>query len=152
MKNTTLRALDRETPGALRTLHGIFRFDFEKPFSAVRVCGPFTLRRVRDALAEKRVSSDTGENEIALILKPAPERYHETPLRLVRLMDDCEVVADEAYFVDALKEVPEELRAMREAEGERGEIPRAKVPPRAFTTPGARGEFVNIEDDEELPF
>lgn len=90
MKNTTLRALENETPGALRALHGIFRFDFERPFSAVRVCGPFTLRKIRDALTEKRASFDTGENEIALILKPAPERYHETPLRLVRLMDDCE--------------------------------------------------------------
>lgn len=90
MKNTTLRAIDREAPGALRTLHGVFRFDYEKPFSAVRICGPFTLRKIRDALTEKKSPIDTGENEIALILKPAPDRFREAPLRLVRLIDDCE--------------------------------------------------------------
>lgn len=66
-----------------------------------------------------------------------------------------DIVAEEARFVDALKDAPEALRVDQE-EDVGDEIPcdgqKAKAPPRAFSTPGARKEFDNLDDDEELPF
>lgn len=82
-----------------------------------------------------------------------------------------DIVAEEARFVDALKDAPEALRleqpeiALRAsskhdcvgAEEDVGdEIPgdgqKAKAPPRAFSTPGARKEFDKLDDEEDLPF
>lgn len=66
-----------------------------------------------------------------------------------------DVVAEEARFVDALKDAPEALR-MDQEEDVGDEIPgdgqKAKAPPRAFSTPGARKEFDKLGDEEDLPF
>lgn len=66
-----------------------------------------------------------------------------------------DVVAEEAHFVDALKDAPEALR-MEQEEDVGDEIPeavpKAKAPPKAFSTPGARKEFDKLDDEEELPF
>ena len=66
-----------------------------------------------------------------------------------------EIIADEAYFVDALKDsgagsagVPTEREA---AAAQENQTP-AKAAPGTYMTPGARGQFEEIEDDEELPF
>lgn len=66
-----------------------------------------------------------------------------------------DIVAEEARFVDALKDAPEALRLEQE-EDVGDEIPvdgqKAKAPPRAFSTPGARKEFDKLGDEEDLPF
>ena len=66
-----------------------------------------------------------------------------------------DIVAEEARFVDALKDAPEALR-MDQEEDVGDEIPgdgqKAKAPPRAFSTPGARKEFDKLDDEEDLPF
>lgn len=66
-----------------------------------------------------------------------------------------DIVAEEARFVDALKDAPEALRLEQE-EDVGDEIPgdgqKAKAPPRAFSTPGARKEFDKLDDEEDLPF
>ena len=66
-----------------------------------------------------------------------------------------DIVAEEARFVDALKDAPEALR-MDQEEDVGDEIPgdgqKAKAPPRAFSTPGARKEFDKLGDEEDLPF
>lgn len=66
-----------------------------------------------------------------------------------------DIVVEEARFVDALKDAPEALRLEQE-EDVGDEIPgdgqKAKAPPRAFSTPGARKEFDKLDDEEDLPF
>ena len=82
-----------------------------------------------------------------------------------------DIVAEEARFVDALKDAPEALRRtdavvlgtcpegnfrVDQEEDAGDEIPgdgqKAKAPPRAFSTPGARKEFDKLDDEEDLPF
>ena len=66
-----------------------------------------------------------------------------------------DIVAEEARFVDAIKDAPEALRLEQE-EDVGDEIPgdgqKAKAPPQAFSTPGARKEFDKLDDEEDLPF
>lgn len=65
-----------------------------------------------------------------------------------------EIVADEAYFVDKLSEAPAGIgqeSGAAPAQGQ-GQAPAQAPAPGAFMTPGARGQFEEIEDDGELPF
>lgn len=70
-----------------------------------------------------------------------------------------EIIADEAYFVDALKDSPFG-KNHGEIEGDEsspalagtGSEPVGKAEPGAYMTPGARGQFEEIEDDGEMPF
>lgn len=70
------------------------------------------------------------------------------------------VVADEAYFVDALKDSPMR-KSNSDVEVDPNSPPLAGIDPnaapggvkgQAYSTPGARGEFESIDGDEELPF
>ena len=70
-----------------------------------------------------------------------------------------EIIADEAYFVDALKDSPFG-KNHGEIEGDEsspalagaGSEPVGKAEPGAYMTPGARGELEELGGEEELPF
>lgn len=71
-----------------------------------------------------------------------------------------EIIADEAYFVDALKDSPlgrnnSDVEVDPNSPALAGVDMNAapgKAAPQAFSTPGARGQFEEVEDDGELPF
>ena len=73
-----------------------------------------------------------------------------------------EIIADEAYFVDAKAEMPAaahvgtsaaQVTVDPDAEVMRGAGETSGKPPEQIhATPGARGEFETLGDDEQLPF